>query len=57
MVATSSLARHGNRKHEERKADNIVVDEDFTSCEQNGIWPITNGLQKMLKWSTTTANA
>jgi hypothetical protein len=37
MVATASLARYGNRKHEERKVDNGVVDEEFISCKQNDI--------------------
>jgi hypothetical protein len=33
------------------------VDEEFIGCEQKSIWPGNNGLQKMLKWSTITANA
>jgi hypothetical protein len=34
MVTTASLVSYGNRKHEERKVENVVVDKEFTRCEQ-----------------------
>jgi hypothetical protein len=47
MAETSSLARYGNRKHEKGKhTNNEVVDVGFIMCEQNGLCPVTNSLQK-----------
>jgi hypothetical protein len=38
----------------ENYTNNIVADEEFRSYEDNGIWPATNVLQNMLKWSKIT---
>lgn len=47
MAKTSSLSRYGNRKHEEGKStNNSIVGSGFIMCEQNGLWPVTNGIQK-----------
>jgi hypothetical protein len=35
----------------------VVVDKEFNSCKWKDIWPVTNGLQKMLRWSTIIVNA
>jgi hypothetical protein len=33
------------------------VDKNLISCEQKNIWPVINGLKKMLKWPTATVYA
>jgi hypothetical protein len=33
------------------------MDKEFIGCEQNGIWPVTSGVEVMLKRSTVTVNA
>jgi hypothetical protein len=33
------------------------MDKEFIRCAWNGIWPVINGLQKMVKWFTITVNA
>jgi hypothetical protein len=35
----------------------IVVDEEFISYEENSIWPVTNGLQKISEPSIITVAA
>jgi hypothetical protein len=37
MVASASLSIRDNKKHEERKVNNIVLDEEYISREQKGI--------------------
>jgi hypothetical protein len=51
------LSGCGKKKHEDRKTDNVLVEEEFISCEENGIWPVSAGLRKMMKWSTILFNA
>jgi hypothetical protein len=45
MVVTASLARYGNRK----QGESAIVDKEI-----NGVWPVTDRLQKILKWPTIT---
>lgn len=53
---TAALARYGNKKHEERKVDEVVVDKEFIGCEQNGIWTVTSSAEAILKRYTVTVN-
>jgi hypothetical protein len=48
-MATGSTGK----KHRQMKYYLLI---EFISCEQNGICPVTNGLQKMLKQPTITVN-
>jgi hypothetical protein len=41
----------------EKYTNTIIVHEEFNGCKLNSIWPVTNGLQKTLKWSTITVTA
>jgi hypothetical protein len=33
------------------------MNNDFNACEENRIWPVTNGSEMMLKRPTITVNA
>jgi hypothetical protein len=46
----------GNKRIE-KQINNVLVDKEFIRCEQNSIWPFTNGLQKMLKWPSIAFNS
>jgi hypothetical protein len=39
-----------------KQTNNAAVDKEFISREQNDIWSVTDGLQKMMKQSTITPN-
>jgi hypothetical protein len=55
LVVITQLMTYGNRKHTARLDELQFI--EFISCEQKSIWPVNNGLLKMLKWSTISANA
>jgi hypothetical protein len=57
MVASSTLSRCDEKKHEDRKAENVLVEEEFICCEENGICPVPAGLRNMMKRSTIRINA
>jgi hypothetical protein len=48
------VARGSTKK--EKYANDAVVDKEFISCEQDGICPVTEGLQMKLKLPTITVN-
>jgi hypothetical protein len=47
------MATRSTRK--ERETNNVVVNKEFIICEQNGVWPVFDGLQ-MFKPTTITVS-
>jgi hypothetical protein len=47
----------GGIMRKERWTNNVVVNKEFISCEENSMWSVFNGLQKILDPFTVTTNS